>query len=257
MSAEKPRSLSIVMPYYNEELNIRDSIGGALAYLRPRFEDFEVVAVDDHSTDRTLAIARERQAAEPRIKIVALERNTRFAGALKRGFAAAEKEYVFYTDGDCPIDFEDIDRAIARLGEVDVVVGCRTTRDAEGWLRKLYTTGYRWMLRFLLGLNYRDVNFSFKLFPRVAIQAIMIDSDGSFIDAEILYKLEHAGCRIGEVPVGYHSRVRGTSTLASPTIIFRIVCEVVRFWLVNRRRNAPVPNGRSHETTAPIDRRRD
>ena len=239
----RSRSLSVVMPYYNEELNVRESLQAALDYLRPRFADFEVVAVDDRSADRTLAIAREMQAAEPRIRIVALETNTRFAGALKRGFAAATKEYVFYTDGDCPIDFADLDRAFDALGPFDAIVGCRITRDQEGWLRKLYTTGYRWTLRLLLGMNYCDVNFSFKLFPRRALAGITIESTGSFIDAEILYKLERAGCRIGEIPVRYHSRQRGTSTLASPRIIVRIVREVLGFAV--RHRRLPAPPGRS------------
>jgi glycosyltransferase involved in cell wall biosynthesis len=255
MNAARPRSLSVVMPYYNEELNVRESIGAALAYLRPRFDDFEVVAVDDHSTDRTLTLARAMRAEEPRIKIVALAENTRFAGALKRGFAAAEKEYVFYTDGDCPIDFEDLDRAFEKLAECDVVVGYRITRDAEGWIRKLYTAGYRWTLRLLLGLDYRDVNFSFKLFPKRALDTIRIDSDGSFIDAEILYRLGRAGYRIGEIPVRYHSRVRGTSTLASPQIIFRIVGELWRFRRANRIA-PPAAKEPMRERVPPVDRQR-
>jgi glycosyltransferase involved in cell wall biosynthesis len=252
----KVRSLSIVMPYYNEELNIERSIGGALDYLRKRFDDYEVVAVDDCSKDRTLELARAMQAAEPRLKVVALPANSKFAGALKAGFAAASKEYVFYTDGDCPIEFDDIDAAIALLDNCDVAVGYRTTRDQEGILRKLYTNGYRLTLRFLLGLNFRDVNFSFKLFPKKSLDCIGIDSNGSFIDAEILYKLKKAGCCVGEIPVRYHSRRLGESTLASPTIIFRIVRELFAFWLAHRKTPACAPARRLDESADSADRQR-
>jgi glycosyltransferase involved in cell wall biosynthesis len=241
--ARRVNSLSVVMPYYNEEENVERSIAEALAYLRPRFADFEIVAVDDCSRDRTLEIARRLQAAEPRIKVVALPTNSKFAGALKAGFAAASKQYVFYTDGDCPIDFADVDRAIAALDQCDVVVGRRVTRDREGWMRRLYTLGYRTTLRLLLGLSFRDVNFSFKLFPKQALDAIQVVSCGSFIDAEILYRLQRAGCRVGEIPVHYHSRVRGESTLASPAIIWRIVGELLAF----RRRHPRLRGARPCE----------
>ncbi len=247
--------LSIVMPYYNEELNIERSVQGALDYLRPRTDDFEVVVVDDCSTDRTLELARKLQAAEPRIKIVNLPCNSKFAGALKQGFANATKDYVFYTDGDCPIDFEDIDRAFAEVGRYDVVIGRRVTRDEEGLLRKIYTTGYRSTLAWLLGLRFRDVNFSFKLFPKKALDAIEIESNGSFIDAEILYKLQRGGWRIGEIPVHYHSRRLGTSTLASPTIIFKIIRELFGFWWTHRKQ-PPLTGARQASDTHPADHQR-
>jgi glycosyltransferase involved in cell wall biosynthesis len=255
-SSRRPRSLSIVMPYYNEELNIERSINGALEYLRKRFDDFEVVAVDDCSRDRTLELAHALQAAEPRVKIVALAQNSKFAGALKAGFAAATKEYVFYTDGDCPIEYDDIDQALDLIETCDVAIGCRTTRDQEGILRKLYTNGYRLALRVLLGLKFKDVNFSFKLFPKKALDAIVIESNGSFIDAEILYKLQKAGYCVGEIPVHYHSRRLGESTLASPTIIFRIIGELLRFWLAHRNIPGAAPVRRLDESTPPADRQR-
>jgi len=228
-------SLSIVMPYYNEELNVERSLNEALAYLRPRFEDFEVVAVDDCSRDGTLELARKIAAGEPRVKIIALPCNSKFAGALKAGFAAASKEYVFYTDGDCPIDFTDIDRALAELTQYDAVVGYRITRDKEGWLRKLYTTNYRMVLRLLFGLQFKDINFSFKLIPKKALEGLAIESTGSFIDAELLFKLRQNGWRIGQIPVHYHSRRCGESTLASPAIILKIWREMWSFWWHNRR----------------------
>ena len=217
------------MTYYNEEMNIEDSLNGALKYLKGRFKDFEIVAVDDCSTDRTLELAMRIQASEPGLRIIHLEQNTKFAGALRRGFAEASKEYVFYTDGDCPIDYNDIDLAFPLLGRYDVVVGRRITRDQEGYIRKIYTTGYRLTLRLLLGVNFRDINFSYKLFPKKALDAIRIESSSSFIDAEILWKLQRAGFRIGEVPVRYFSRRKGASTLASPIIIVRLMKELLSF----------------------------
>ncbi len=183
-----PENLSIVIPYFNEELNVEASIQGALCYLRKHWEDFEIVAVDDHSTDRTLEILCRLQADEPRIRIVALPQNTRFAGALKRGFAAASKAYVFYTDGDCPIDYEQIDDALKMLDRYDIVVGYRTTRDKERPIRRLYTSGYRMVLAMLLGLHIRDVNFSFKRFPKAAL-------DASICNPEAVAVYQKAGYR--------------------------------------------------------------
>jgi len=228
---KKPNSLSIVMTYYNEEENIIPSLQGALDYCKPRFDDFEIVAVDDCSKDRTFELGSKIAQAEPAVRLIHLPENTKFAGALKRGFAEATKEYVFYTDGDCPIDYNDIDKSFEIADRYDVVVGVRTTRGAEGPLRKLYTMGYRLTLRILFGLRLRDVNFSYKLFPRLALQRIDVESKGSFIDAEIMYKMQSLGYKIGETPIDYISRVRGVSTLAKPSIILKILGEMIRFRL--------------------------
>ena len=238
--------LSVVIPFYNEEDNIDASLNAALVYLRARFTDFEIVAVDDASTDQTPVKARSWQAYDPRVRVVTMPQNTRYAGALKAGLAAAAKEYVFYTDGDCPIDYKDIDRALALTDRYDVVVGYRTSRDREGLRRKLFTWGYRLILRLLLNLKYRDVNFSFKLFRRRDLRKLELQSTGSFIDAEILYRLQRMGCRIREIPVQYHSRRGGRSTLASLAIIRRVLREMAVFWRQNRpRRTSPLTEGRT------------
>ncbi|NLH48863.1 MAG: glycosyltransferase [Myxococcales bacterium] len=238
--------LSVVIPFYNEEDNIDASLNAALAYLRARFADFEIIAVDDASTDQTPVKARSWQAYDRRVKIVTMPRNTRYAGALKAGLAAATKEYVFYTDGDCPIDYEDIDRALALTDRCDVVIGYRLNRDREALRRKLFTWGYRLILRLLLKMKFRDVNFSFKLFRRRDLRKLELQSTGSFIDAEILYRLQRMGCRIREIPVQYHSRRGGRSTLASLAIIRRVLREMAVFWRQNRpRRTSPLTEGRA------------
>jgi glycosyltransferase involved in cell wall biosynthesis len=226
-------SVSVVFPMYNEADYVHRAVRAARSGLEALTQDWEIVIVDDASTDDTASIAEGLAAEEPRIKLVRNEVNRRLGGTLRAGFAAATRELVLYTDADLPFDMQELPRAVRLLDyqEADVLSAYRFDRTPEGWIRVVYSSVYTTLVRVLFGLPFRDVNFAFKLFRRELLQRFELTSEGSFIDAEFLIRARRAGAVIIQIGVDYFPRTRGLSTLSSPGVILRILAEM---WRVRR-----------------------
>lgn len=224
-------SITVIFPTFNEEANVVASVEGAREALAMRHGDFEIVVVDDGSTDRTPALADELAAKYAEVKAVHHDRNYKLGRTLRTGFAAATKDLVFYTDADLPIDFRDVHRGVDLLlrDGADVVAGYRLER-GESWWRGIYSVVYNRLINALFRLGAEDVNFSYKLFTKKALQKLPLTSEGSFIDAEILARAKLAGLRVTRLGVHYFPRRAGRSTLASPGVILKILAEMNRFW---------------------------
>jgi len=225
-------SVSVVFPMYNEEAYVARAVSAAREVLEAHFPDWEIVIVDDASTDGTAVLADSLAAADSRVRVIHNPVNRKLGGALRAGYDAARKDLVFYTDADLPIDLRELPRA-ARLLEyqqADVVAAYRFDRTSEGLLRALYTFCYNHLVRTLFGLRVRDVNFAFKLFRRSILQKFTLVSEGSFIDAEFLLRARKAGCPIIQIGLDYFPRTRGASTLASLGVIADILREMARRW---------------------------
>jgi glycosyltransferase involved in cell wall biosynthesis len=225
-------SLSVVFPMYNEEDYIRRAVAAALATLAELPGEHELVIVDDASSDRTGAIADELSRGDPRIKVIHNARNRKLGGTLRAGYALASKELILYTDADLPFDFAELKRAVRLLEyqRADLLSAFRFDRTLEGPKRSIYTLFYSQIIRGLFGLRVKDVNFSFKLFRRALLERFPLKSEGSFIDAEFLIRAQRSGAHIIQIGVDYFPRTRGSSTLASPGVIFRILAEMLSLW---------------------------
>jgi len=223
------RSLSFVMPMYNEIDNIERAIDDARRMAEAAVPDFEVVIVDDASTDGSGELVDRLAREDPRVKVIHHPRNRKLGGSLRTGFAAATKEWVLYTDSDLPIDMEDARQALPLTDTSDIVIGYRISRH-EGWKREVMSWAYNRLIRALFGLRVRDVNFAFKLFRRGVLDPIRLESEGSFIDAEFLIEASRAGFTIREVGMPYYARQAGVSTLAGPRVVLRILEEMAHYW---------------------------
>jgi glycosyltransferase involved in cell wall biosynthesis len=214
----------------NEEHSLPHLLDVALDSIPRHAADWEVVLVDDASVDGTVAVAEARGAEEPRIRIVRHERNRGLGGALRSGLAAATKEWVLYTDCDLPWDLEETGRVFraAELTGADVVSGYRHDRTGEGTLRTIYSLLYNGLVHLAFSFPIRDVNFSCKLVRRRLLEGLPLESEGSFIDAELLVRLRNRGAIIQQVGLDYFPRTRGVSTLSSPRTILRILRELAR-----------------------------
>jgi len=224
-------SISLFLPAYNEEENIERAVLDSVKVLDEISDDWEVIVVNDASLDRTGEIAERLSREIPGVRVIHHEKNTRLGGALRSGFANATKELVFYTDADNPIDMNDLKRAVPMMTEVDFITGYRLNRD-ESLKRKVYSRCYNWLIRHIFGLKVRDVNFSFKLVKQEVLKKVKLHSQGSFIDAELLVEAAKYGFRIKEIGLRYYPRTRGESTLATPSVIFKILGEL---WVYYRR----------------------
>jgi glycosyltransferase involved in cell wall biosynthesis len=239
-------TLSLVIPMWNEEETIAHAIACAEEALREYGGDYEIVIVDDASTDRSAELVREAAAANPRIRLVQHAVNRKLGGALKSGYAAAAKELVLYMDADLPFDPHVIARAVQalRVTRADMIAGYRLDRTGEGLLRTVYSYLYNTLIGVLFGWPHRDINFSFKLMRREVLDAVELEAEGSLIDAELIVKAKNLGFVIQQIGLDYFPRTRGQSTLSSPAVILKIFRELIRLYPGMRkpRRRAP-PRG--------------
>jgi cellulose synthase/poly-beta-1,6-N-acetylglucosamine synthase-like glycosyltransferase len=168
--------------------------------------------------------------------------NRKLGGSVRTGLAEARGALVLYTDADMPFDLADLHKALRlmRVYGADIVSAYRFDRTGEGAQRALYSHVYNSMVKTLLRLRIRDVNFAFKVLRRDVVDTIELVSEGSFIDAELLAKAQRRGFHIIQFGVDYFPRARGTSTLSSPAVIKRILRELVQV-LPSIRSVQPLP----------------
>src|SRR5216110_2967924 len=236
MMTRRP-SISVVYPMFNEEENIERAVNFAEAVFIDLSSDYEILIVNDASTDRSAELAEALARSNPCVKVFHHERNLKLGGALRTGFSNATKELVFYCDSDLPVDLTELNRAvhIMEFTRSDIVSAFRFDRTTEGPLRTVYSVFYNLLIRFLFPLRVKDINFSFKLFKREMLNKVGLESEGSFIDAGLLIKSKLHGFKITQCGVAYFARNRGTATLASPDVIIKMIRELVAFRMEMRR----------------------
>jgi glycosyltransferase involved in cell wall biosynthesis len=227
-------AMSYFFPAHNEADNLRGLVAEALAVL-PRLADhFEILIVNDGSTDETPTIADELAAAVPQVRAIHHPTNLGYGAALRSGFGASRYELLAFTDGDRQFHVADLARLVDRLAAgdgPDVVVGFRIQR-ADPAIRTMYAQAYRLANRIFFGLRTRDVDCACKLFRREALRGIAVESGGAFFSAELLIKLQASGRRIAEVGVPHYPRTAGSATGARPSVVFRAVRD---FWSLRLR----------------------
>jgi len=225
--------LTVFFPMWNEEEYIERALGSAreacgMLIDAGEIADYELLVIDDASTDRTGAMADRIAAADPRVRVVHHPKNRKLGGSLKTGFANARGDLVLYTDADLPFDMDELQKAcrLMRHYEADIVSAYRFDRTGEGYVRVVYSTIYNILVRVLFGVRIRDINFAFKLCRRRVLDEITLVSEGSFIDAELVIRTIGEGGKVVQFGVDYFPRTRGVSTLSSPTVIVKILREM-------------------------------
>jgi glycosyltransferase involved in cell wall biosynthesis len=213
---------------YNEEKSVGRLLDVALPALETHAAAWEVVLVDDASSDGTAALAHERAAREPRIRVLEHAHNRGLGGTLRTGFEAARLDWILYSDCDLPWDLAETGR-LFRAAEVtgaDFVSAYRHDRTGEGATRSLYSFVYNGLVHAVFGFALRDVNFACKLFRRSLLSGLPLRSEGSFIDVELLARCLARGAVVQQIGLDYFPRTRGISTLSSPRVAFGILREM-------------------------------
>jgi glycosyltransferase involved in cell wall biosynthesis len=232
--APQDEVLSIFFPMWNEEHYVERAVDAARRVCERmlaagEIADYELLIVDDASTDRTPELADKLAAADGHVRVIHHERNRKLGGSMKTGFANARGDLILYSDADLPFDMEaEVPRAVRLLRqyEVDMVSAYRFDRTGEGYLRAIYTFFYNLMIRWMFRVKARDINFAFKLCRRRIFERVHLESEGSFIDAELFIRTTGLGYEVLQIGVDYFPRTRGESTLASPAIIVTIMREM-------------------------------
>jgi len=209
--AGKP-SISCVLPAYNEAENLRPVTEDFHRVLSEVCDRFEIILVDDGSTDGTGALADALAGEHREVRVIHHRPNRGYGAALRSGFTSAQMPLVFYADSDGQFVAGEIRRLTEEVGEADIVTGYRADRQ-DPWTRKFFSWGFKRFIGAVFGVRVCDCDCAFKLYRRKVFSEITIESDQFFVDAEVLAKANVLGYRIAEVPVTHLARAGGRSTV--------------------------------------------
>ena len=220
-------SISVFFPCYNEQDNVERTVEQALAVLRKLNADFEIIIVNDGSSDATGQIAEEISRRDSKVKVVHHHPNLGYGAALQSGFKAATKELVFFTDGDGQFDIGEMPPLLPLVSQFDIVSCYRLDRK-DNFVRRF--NGWAWtkLVCFLLNIKIRDIDCAFKLYKREIFDNIQMASLGALINAEILARATRKGYSITQRGVHHYPRTAGAQTGANLKVILRAFKELFK-----------------------------
>ena len=235
--------LSVIIPCYNEEQRLPRTLESARAWLERRFpDDFEMLLVDDGSTDATPDIAAEAARAHPAIRLIRQPENRGKGAAVRRGMLEALGKTRLFMDADHSTHVREVAKALPLIeaGGTDIVIASRQHPDSEipvrqSWLREHMGKSFNLLMRLTVGIPMRDTQCGFKAFSAKACEAIfpLQRIEGFGFDVELLYLARLKGLTVTEIPVRWAnddlSRVR---MLMDPV---RMFADLVRIRRLHRR----------------------
>ena len=227
--------LSLFFPCHNEEANVEAVITEALRVAPEVATAFEVIIVDDGSSDRTAELANRAAARGFPVRIVRHAQCLGYGAAVRSGLRAARYPWIFFSDGDGQFDLQELPRLVDKTGEADMIAGYRTKR-ADPFHRVLNAWIYEQALALLIGLHMRDVNCAFKLFRADVFNQMDLKSSGALINAEIFATAKRKGFTVRSVGVSHRPRKAGEQTGAKARVILKAIRE---FWSLWRYLNLP------------------
>lgn len=224
------KELSIFFPFWNEEKNIENVVKKAIPVGKRLALNWEIIMVDDGSSDKTQKIAQKLAAENSHLRVVSHQPNRGYGAALREGFAKAKYDLIVFTDGDGQFDFSEVNKFIEKIKSADIVIGYRRKRRDHPMRRILMQLLKVWDFIFF-GFYFRDIDCGFKLFRKSAIVKISpLKSEGAMITTEILTKAKKAGLKIAEVEVLHYPRLYGDQSGGNLRVVIRAIRESFMLW---------------------------
>ncbi len=224
--------LSVFFPLHNEARHIKTLVNNASEVLNSLNISYEIILVNDGSTDNTRSIAKEICSQEPKVRLVSNYNNRGYGRALIKGFRAACGEHVFFTDGDNQFDLKELPLFLELAKDYDVVVGYREKRQ-DNQLRIFFAACWNLLIRLLFGLKIKDIDCAYKLFRRGILDKINVynlESNGAVISTEIMVKTVAKGGVFIQKPVKHYSRTGGEASGGSLPVILKAFYELFIFF---------------------------
>jgi glycosyltransferase involved in cell wall biosynthesis len=234
--ADGAMSLSMLGWALNEEASIEEYVRRAEEFLRALCSDFELVLVDDGSTDRTPAILQKLQQGRPWLKVFRNERNRGSGYNTKRAISLATKKYLFWQMVDWSYDLSYLPEAVPFLNRVDVLQGVRAGRVGRVWNRSdtTYKGLISWvnytLVRRLFAMPVHDFQ-NVTIYPSRLIQAMTIESESAFTNPECLIKTWWSGASVLEFPVAFLPRTRGLAKGTRIPVVLRSIRDILKWWM--------------------------
>ncbi|HEV2878229.1 MAG TPA: glycosyltransferase family 2 protein [Candidatus Eremiobacteraceae bacterium] len=230
LPSDRVESLSVFFPAYNEQDIIAKTVESASRAVSRFADDYEIIVVDDGSSDQTAIVVEDIARRDPHVRLVSHGVNRGYGAALRTGFASAQKELVFFSDADGQFDLQELVGLLGMLNRAPVVLGYRIRR-SDPLYRLFIAKVYNILIRMVFGLRVRDIDCAFKLFRREVLQNVTLESDGAFISSELLIKLKRNNVPMVERGVHHYPRTTGTSKGATPKVILKTIRDVVQLRL--------------------------
>lgn len=223
---EKLESLSVILPAFNEEDNVENAITSGYKALENFALDIEFIVVNDGSNDRTGERLDQLTQKFPFLRVIHHPVNRGYGAALRSGFEAAKKEFIFFTDSDLQFNLNEFDLLLKRIDDYDIVVGYRKKR-ADAFIRKLNAGCWNLLIRIVLGIKVHDIDCAFKLFRRDFFETTTLTSEGAMINTEIFALANMKQLSIKEVPVSHFERCEGEQSGANLNVIIKAFKELL------------------------------
>ena len=232
-----PFSLSMLGWALNEEENIAAYIDRAGAFLQALTDRYELVLIDDGSTDRTWSMMMDAQRTRPWLKAFRNDRNRGSGYNTKRAISLATEDYVFWQTVDWAYDIRAFAAALPQLKEVDVLQGVRVGTASASGISGRSDNAYKgvvsivnyWLIRVLFRLPFGDFQ-NVTMYPRALIQSVTLETESSFTNAECLLKTWWRGATFREVEVPFLKRERGRGTGTKPRAIVNAIRDILTWW---------------------------
>lgn len=224
--AKYPIQVSAFFPAHNEVDNIGPLTEKLVQVLSENVDAFEILIIDDGSTDGTHEKADELARQYPQVRAIHHEVNRGYGGAVKTGIASCSKDWIFFTDGDGQFDVGELSLLFPHTAQYDAVVGYRLDR-RDPIHRKLFAFCWGTLIRTLFGFRCRDLDCAFKLFKRQYFHEVALKAEGAVITVELFSILHRHHAKIQEVGVHHYPRTAGQQSGGSPKVIARAFKELL------------------------------
>jgi glycosyltransferase involved in cell wall biosynthesis len=225
-------SLSVFFPAYNDAPSLPGLVRATFTVLEQQVADYEVIVVNDSSRDRTAEVLEELEGQfGPRLRMVTHAHNRGYGGALRSGFAAAEKEFVFYTDGDGQYDVGELPRLLELVGPATGLVNGYKLQRQDPAHRVWIGNVYDFCARLLFRIRIRDIDCDYRLIRRALLDRIHLTSTSGAICVELVRKLELSGCEVMEVGVHHYPRLHGRSQFFRMRSLAVTFFQLLRLWV--------------------------
>ncbi len=224
----KKYNISFFFPCYNEEDNVSELITQSEKVLKEYADNWEIIIVNDGSSDRTRDIVEGIMKGNSNIRLINHDENQGYGAALTSGFENAKYDLIFFSDGDLQFNLNEIIQFLEKIDDFDYIIGYRIKRQ-DNFIRIFNANLWNLVLRITCGLKVRDIDCAFKLFHRSIFDGIKIHSRGAFASAEILLKLKDGEFNFIEIGVNHYPRLKGEQTGGNPFVIFKAINELLKY----------------------------
>ncbi len=219
------KAISIFAPAYNEQDNIEKFVITVNEYLIKNFNDYEIIIINDGSSDKTKKILKKLSKTNKNLKVINHEKNKGYGEAIKDGLRESSKDLIFFTDSDLQFNICELNSFLPSIKKYDAVIGFRKKRK-DNLLRVINANLWSFLVWFLLNLRVKDVNCAFKLFKKEAVEDLKLLSSGALINAELLARLKNRKYSFKELPVSHFPRNAGNQTGAKFSVILKAIAEI-------------------------------